>query len=155
LPDHVFNPQTSDLESHSSKGSAPASGVKGPDGTIFAGHCPNWNDIPKNKRSLVCKERKCLGPAARTGDKKTCRSKPSVVKTKKKTLAKLTREIASLKTKMVKSQTKHCTSSEDDAANHAKPQDDTINLMFKHCVTHCSDRCTVREKLQMAPLKSN
>jgi hypothetical protein len=73
LPDHIPNHQASGLESHHGKGSAPASRVKGPDGTIFTGHYPDWNDVPTNERSLVYKERKRLGLTG-TGDKKTRRS---------------------------------------------------------------------------------
>jgi hypothetical protein len=57
------------------------------------------------------------------GKKRPRRSKPSAIKTKKKNLTKLTREIASLKTKVNALQEKRGTSSDDDAEEADEPQD--------------------------------
>jgi hypothetical protein len=120
LSDYVPNRQASGVDSKGAKDSAPASGVKGQDGTIFTGYYPNWNAIPNEDKVLVYDERKRLGIE---GKKRPRRSKPSAIKTKKKNLTKLTREIASLKTKVNALQKKRGTSSDDDAEEADEPQD--------------------------------
>jgi hypothetical protein len=119
LPDYVPNRQASGLDSHGGKGSSPESGVKGPDGTIFTGYYKNWNSISDDDKHAVYEERKRLGVVP----KKARRSKPSSIKTKKKTLAKMTREIASLKTKFNNLKKKRGASSDDDADGADEPQD--------------------------------
>jgi hypothetical protein len=120
LSEYVSNRQASGIGIKGGKDSAPASGVKGQDGTIFTGYYPNWNAIPNEDKVLVYDERKRLGI---DGKKRPRRSKPSAIKTKKKSLSTLTREIASLKAKFSKLQKKRGASSDDDAEETEDPQD--------------------------------
>ena len=122
LPDYVPNRQASGVES---KGSAAASGMKGPDGAIFVGHYRNWVSIPKAEKSRICEERKRLGVLSQ-GDKK--RRKLSAVKTKKADVHPMKREIAPLKVKFKNLKTKRSTSSDDDAEDDDDElQDDAGN----------------------------
>jgi len=122
LPESSPNRQASGVES---KGSAPSSGVKGADGSVFTGHYPNWDAIPKADKILVYDERKRLG-ISRGKKEKTRRSKPSAVKTKKPDVTSMKREIATLKVKF-KNLKKKAPSSDDDVEEDDEPQDDAGN----------------------------
>ena len=123
LPDYVPNRQASGLESQGGDGPAPKSGVKGTDGVIYTGYYSNWDKISNSDKHTVYEERKRLGIVS-NDSKKTRRSKPSSIKTKKKTLAKMTREIASLKTKFKNLNKKRgAASSDDDDDGANEPQD--------------------------------
>ena len=121
MPDYVPNRQASGVES---KGSAPVSGIKGPDGAIFVGYYSNWASLPKAEKSQVYEERKRLGVSSQ-GDK--ARRKPSAVKSKKADVHSMKREIASLKVKFKNLKTKRSASSDDDAEDDDEPQDDAGN----------------------------
>ena len=112
LPDHVPNRQASGVESQS--GEAPKNGVKGQGGAIYTGYYSNWDKLPNSDKQMVYEERKRLGITAVDNRIKSRRSRPSSVKTKKKTLAKMTREIASLKSKFNNLKKKRGASSEDE-----------------------------------------
>jgi Ni,Fe-hydrogenase I large subunit len=98
-------------------GSAPASEVKGPDGNMFIGFCPNWQELTKADKSLVCDKRDRL-----KGKREQTRHRPAAVKSAKKTLSKLTREASSLKSLLKKAQSKR-DASDDDGNDANDPQD--------------------------------
>jgi hypothetical protein len=114
----IPNRNASGLDSQGGKGSAPESGVKGPDGNIFTGYFPNWKSFSDGDKQIVYDERKRLGV---TTQKKKTRRKTSSVKSKKKSLGTLTREIASLKTRV--KDLKKRTSTDDDAEDDDPPQE--------------------------------
>lgn len=119
LPEHVPVRQASGVESQGVKDSAPESGVKGPDGKVFIGYYPNWNSMDKEDKILVTEERKRQGVA-----KMKRRGKPSSVKTNRKKLAKMTREISSLKSKYKSlKKKKGASTDEDDNDDADEPQD--------------------------------
>jgi hypothetical protein len=119
LPDHVPNQrQASGVEAKYGTGSAPTSGVKGPDGTIFIGFYPNWAALTKADKSLVYDERQRLNGKS----KQTTRRKPASVKSNKKTLANLKRDISSLKATL-KKKAKTDASSDNDDDETEDPQD--------------------------------
>jgi hypothetical protein len=100
LPEHVPNRQASSLDSRGGHGgSAPESGIKGPDGVIFTGFYKNFQQLSDEDKQAIFDERKRLNivPKRSRGSSRPCST--SSVKSKKKTLAKMTREIASLKVK--------------------------------------------------------
>ena len=120
-PDYVPNRQASAVGSQGGGGSAPESGVKGPDGSMFTGCYGDWNDISKENRQLVYEERKRLGQTSKK------RSKPSAVKTKKKALDKLQRKVASLTVRFEKIKGKKTDQSDDEGGAPEEPQDDAGN----------------------------
>ena len=111
LPDHVPNRQTSGVDSQGGDG-APKSGTKSADGTIFTGNYANWDKLSNSEKHSVYEERKRLNVTS-SGNKNR-RRKASSINTKRKTLAKMNREIASLKTKVTNLKKKSRTSSDDD-----------------------------------------
>jgi hypothetical protein len=114
----IPNRNASGLDSQGGKGSVPESGVKGPDGNIFTGYFPNWKSFSDGDKQIVYDERKRLGV---TTQKKKTRRKTSSVKSKKKSLVTLTREIASLKTRV--KDLKKRTSTDDDAGDDSPPEE--------------------------------
>jgi hypothetical protein len=119
LPEHVPNRQASGVgSSQGSQGSAPESGVKGPDGVIFTGFYKNFNRLSDEDKQAIFDERKRLGIVP----KKSRRSKASSVRTKTSALTKLNREIASLKVKFKDLQGKRGATS-DDGDEAQEPQD--------------------------------
>ena len=121
MPDYVPNRPASGVES---KGFAPVSGIKGPDGAIFVGYYSTWASLPKAEESQVYEECKRLGVLSQ-GDK--ARRKPSAVKSKKADVHSMKRKIASLKVKFKNLKTKRSASSDDDAEDDAEPQDNAGN----------------------------
>ncbi len=77
---------------------APKTGVKLPDGSVHGGHCDNWNALSEGEKQQVFAERKRQGTSSKRKDQGG-KSKASAVKTKKKTLEKLTRKVAALESK--------------------------------------------------------
>ena len=118
LPEHVPVRQTSGVESQGVRDSAPESGVKGSDGKVFTGYYKNWNSMDKEDKDLVMEERKRQGVA-----KTKRRGKPSSVKTNRKKLAKMTREISSLKSRYKSLKKKKGASSDEDDDDADEPQD--------------------------------
>ena len=119
LPEHVPNRQASGIgSSQGGHGSAPESGVKGPDGVIFTGFYKNFNRLSDEDRQAILDERKRLGIV----HKKSRCSKTSSVRTKTSALTKLNREIASLKVKFKDLQGKRGATS-DDGDEAQEPQD--------------------------------
>jgi hypothetical protein len=114
----VPNRNASGLDSQGGKGSAPESEVKGPDGNIFTGYFPNWKSFSDGNKQMAYNERKRLGV---TTQKKKTRRKTSSVKSEKKSLFTLTREMASLKTRV--KDLKKRTSTDDDTEDDDPPQD--------------------------------
>jgi hypothetical protein len=88
-PDFNNNRQTSGVDS---RGSAPSSGIKAQDGSIFTGYYPNWRSLPRGEQTSVIEERKKSG-----NNNKNKSRKLSAVAKKKKSVQNLKREIASLK----------------------------------------------------------
>jgi hypothetical protein len=122
LPEYAHNRQTSGMTSQGTKDSPPTIGIK-KDGVIYTGYYPNWAAIPNDQKTLVYDERKRLGIGGDKNKSQTRRSKPSAVKTRKKNMTKLNREIASLRVKVDHLKKKRGISSDDDADDTDGPQD--------------------------------
>jgi hypothetical protein len=123
----IPNRNASGLDSQGGKGSAPESGVKGPNGNIFTGYFPNWKSFSDGDKQIAYDERKRLGV---TTQKKKTRRKTSSVKSKKKSLVTLTWEIAWLKTRV--KDLKKRTSTDDDAEDDDPPQDNAGDQFGGH-----------------------
>ena len=107
------------------KGSAPTSGVRNQDGSIFIGCYPNWNDILKPDRALVHEERKKLGVSQ---GKDKARRKTSEVKTKKTAVNTLKRQVSALKVQFKSlAKSKKEASSDEDADEDDGVQTDAGN----------------------------
>jgi hypothetical protein len=126
LPDYVAHRNASGVETQGSQGSAPASGVKGPDGKIFTAYYPNWNSMSDEDKTTVIEERKRLGTTPK-GKSKHRRAKTSAVKTKAKALAKLTRKVAALQTKFSGLKKRDSEDNDDDDDEADEPQDNAGN----------------------------
>ena len=100
----------------------PKTGVKLSDGSVHAGHYTNWAALSEGEKQQVFAERKRQGI---TPKKKSQggKSKASAVKSKKKTLEKLTRKVAALETKAKSLKKKVAFESDDDEAEENGPQD--------------------------------
>ncbi len=100
-PDSAASRNASGVDARAGANSAPVSGVKGPDGVIFAGFCANFAQLSDADKQTMFDERKRLGVANNTSKRspKNRHAKTSSIEAKKKTLAKMTRQIASLKKK--------------------------------------------------------
>jgi hypothetical protein len=123
LPEHTPNRQASGVDTHGGgKRSAPESGVKNRDGTIYTGFYPGWHDMADEDKTMVIEERKLKKGAG--GQPKTRRtSKASSIKSKKKTLQKMKREISSLKARFKSLKKKKGEASDDDSDEADEPQD--------------------------------
>ena len=108
--DNSANRQVSGLQGRTS-GSAPESGVKGPDGVIFTGFYDNYSKLSKEDRDAIHAERKRLNI---TQKKRGTKSRVSQLKVNKKKLTKIKREIASLKVQFKDQQSKKEGVSDDD-----------------------------------------
>jgi hypothetical protein len=121
--DFVPNRQASGVGSHTG-GPAPASGVRDEAGVIFTGYYPNFNKLSKGDKDTIQEERKRLGIQKHNGGKKPG-GKPrnsSSIKSNKKKLKTLKREIAAMKVTHKELKDKKGEDSDDD-----EPQDDAGN----------------------------
>jgi hypothetical protein len=115
LTDYSQARQASEMDTSGRSGSAPASGIKLSDGSIFTGFYKNFNQLSDQDKQGIFDERKRLGIVPKKG-KFSPKRTASAVKTKKdkSNLAKMTREIASLKVKFKDLVEKKGSSSNDD-----------------------------------------
>jgi hypothetical protein len=60
LPDHAPNRQASGVGRHPMPGSAPPSGIKGPNGDIFTGFYKNFQSLSDDEKQAIFDERKRL-----------------------------------------------------------------------------------------------
>jgi hypothetical protein len=104
-------------------GSAPATGIKGSDGTIFTGFYKNFSQLSDDDKQAIFDERKRLNIVPKKGRGTPSRGgrKTSAIKSKKKALGKLNREISSLKTRLKDIEGKRPPVSSDDGND--SPQD--------------------------------
>ena len=121
VPESSQSRQASGVESHGGS-DEPKTGVKGADGSVHVGHYTNWNALSEDDKQLVFAERKRLGITSKKKTHKGGHSKTSAVKTKKKTLTKLTRKVAALQAKCTSLKKKVKFSDEDDDGTD-EPQD--------------------------------
>jgi hypothetical protein len=127
-PDSAASRNASGVDTRGSGAdSAPVSGVKGPDGVIFTGYYSNFAQLSDADKQTIFDERKRLGVTNATGKRsgKKRYAKASSIKAKKKTVAKMTREIASLKIKFKALEAKRDAASSGDDTETA--QDDAGN----------------------------
>jgi hypothetical protein len=127
-PDGSASRNTSGVDTRGSgSNSAPVSGVKGPDGVIFVGYYSNFAQLSDAEKQTIFDERKRLGVTNTTGkhSPKDRHAKTSSIKAKKKTVAKMTREIASLQIKFKALEGKRDAASSGDDTETA--QDDAGN----------------------------
>ncbi len=121
-PDSSASRNTSGVDTRGTSNSAPVSGVKGPDGVIFAGCYPNFSQLTDSEKQSIMDERKRLDVPGTPGKRspKNRTAKTSSIKAKKKNLAKMTREIASLKVKFKAIEGKRDAASSSDDADTAQ-----------------------------------
>jgi hypothetical protein len=101
LPDHAPNRQASGVERHPTPGSAPASGIKGSNGEIFAGFYKNFQSLSADEKQAIFQERKRLNIKTTRGrGANPKKGKTSAIQSNKKAMSKMTRKIASLETKL-------------------------------------------------------
>jgi hypothetical protein len=118
LPEFNPNRQASAVDSRSG---VPESGIRGPDGVIFTGFYKNFQQLSENDKQAIYDERKRLNIVPKKSrSERTKKRTTSAIKSKKKTLVMMNREISSLKARLKDMEGKKTTSSgdEDDA-----PQD--------------------------------
>ena len=102
LPEYSQARGVSEIDTGGRSGSAPTSGVKMADGSIFTRFYPNFHDMEDSLKQAVYDERKRLGIVPKKGkysSKKNNNRKTSATKSKDKAIKKMTREIASMKSK--------------------------------------------------------
>ena len=123
-PDHVPNRNTSGVGSHSGNGEAPSSGVKGSNGAIFTGYYKNFASLSKADKQAIFDERKRFNITAKSRGGRAKRTS-SAITAKKGQLEKMTRAIASLKTRLKEVESTKESSDSEEAAE--EPQNDTGN----------------------------
>jgi hypothetical protein len=104
LPEYSQARNTSEIDTGGRSGSAPTSGVKMADGSIFTGFYPNFHDLEESQKQIIYDERKRLGIVSKKAKHSSNRNgksnrKTSATKSKDKAIKKMTREIASMKSK--------------------------------------------------------
>jgi hypothetical protein len=98
LPDHVPNRQASGVGSQGTPNAAPPTGIKGSNGEIFTGFYKNFQSLSEDDKQAIFNERKRLNITPKRS--RVGKSKASAITVKKKALAKMNREISSLKTRL-------------------------------------------------------
>jgi len=119
VPDMASNRQVSEIDTSGRSGgsSAPTSGVRMPDGSIFTGFYKNFSQLSKADLKTVFDERERLG--IKKGHNKNSPKKRNVSSAKKdKSIKTMTREIASLKVKF-----KELIKKESDGEDEEETQD--------------------------------
>jgi hypothetical protein len=100
---------------------APEKGIKGPDGAIFTGYYKNFGRLSDSDKQAIYDERKRLNlPTTKMPAKK---HRTSSIATKKKTLAKMHREIASMKSRFKAMEGKREAEENSDDADEDATQD--------------------------------
>jgi hypothetical protein len=115
LLDHAPNRQASGVDRHPTSGSAPTSGIKGPNGDIFTGFYKNFQSLSDDEKQAIFDERKHLNinpKKSRGGHSK--KGQTSTTKVNKKKLSKMTREISSMKARLKDAGKSKKASSEDE-----------------------------------------
>jgi hypothetical protein len=116
LPNHVTNRQAIRVGSTGGARGAPSSGIRGPGGSIFTRFYKDFQRLSNEDKTVVIDKQKRLSitPNKSRGAKGGGR-KVSSVKAKNKSLTKLTKQIATLKTRVKDVEGKNLDEKADDA----------------------------------------